>query len=135
MTRILQLTCLSFLASVLSFAANMSGWLVDSKCYTSMEFNRSEPPSYTNSDGNLPIRYCSPAKKSKAFAIVRQDDGLAFKFDPAGNEKAMDLGVNASSKFVYFVNVTGETHKNTFYVQHVSISNRFSRSGKVAPGL
>ena len=133
MTRILRLTCLSCLVSMLGFAGNLSGWLVDSKCFASLSSFRGEPES--SWDANSAIRYCSPEKKTHSFAVVRQDDGSPFSFDPAGNEKVLELRVNADNKFVYLVNVAGQTGRHMVYVRAISISKRFCRSGKGAPGL
>jgi hypothetical protein len=132
-TRILRLAYLICFASMLSFAANLSGWLVNSKCYASMESNRSEP-SFVNWDQNLVIRYCSPNKNTRSFAVVGQN-GLSYKFDAVGNEKAIDLGLNSSNKLAYVANVTGSISQNTVNVRSVSISARISRHGKHAPGL
>src|SRR5580704_16354074 len=133
MSRTLRLTCLSCLVSMLGFAGNLSGWLVDSKCFASLSSFRGEPES--SWDANSAIRYCSPEKKTHSFAVVRQDDGSPFSFDPGGNEKALDLRVSADNKFVYLVNVAGQTDRHMVYVRAISISKRFCRSGKGAPGL
>jgi hypothetical protein len=133
MPRILRLTCLSWLVSMLGFAGGLSGWLVDSNCFASLSSFRGTPES--SWDANSAIRYCSPEKKTHSFAVVRQDDGSPFNFDPAGNEKALDLRVNAANKFGYLVNVTGQTDRHMVYVRAISISKRFCRSGKGAPGL
>ena len=133
MSPTLRLTCLSCLVSMLGFAGNLSGWLVDSKCFASLSsFRGEQEPSW---DANSAIRYCSPEKQTHSFAVVRQDDGSPFRFDPAGNEKALDLRVNADNKLVYLVNVAGQTDRHTVYVRAISISKRFCRSGKGAPGL
>ena len=134
MTLVLRLACLWCLAS-LSFAMNISGWLVSSKCFASVEGNRGDIPSYVNWDLNGAIRYCSPNKKTKSFTVVEQNDGLPFKFDAAGNEKALALGLNASKEFAYMVKVEGLTSRNTLAVQTISIVRRVNRQGKGAPGL
>ena len=142
MKLILRFAFLSCVISTLCFAESLSGWLVNSKCFSSIERNRGDVPSYVNWDVNGAIRYCSPTKKTKSFAIVSQNDGLPFKFDAAGNEKAIDLGVNASRKFGYLVRVEGITRRkegvisrNTVTVQAIAILRRVNRSGKGAPGL
>ena len=133
MSRTLRLTCLSCLVSMLGFAGNLSGWLVDSKCFASLSSFSGTPES--SWDANSAVRYCSPEKKTHSFAVVRQDDGSPFSFDPAGNEKVLELRVNADNKFVYLVNVAGQTDRHMVYVRAMSISKRFCRSGKGAPGL
>lgn len=129
----LRLACLSCLASMLGFAGNLSGWLVDSHCFTSLENNRNA--GETQWDGNLAIRYCSPRTKTRSFAVVQSETGSSFHFDPVGNEKAMDLHLNASSKFAYFAKLAGDTHRNKVNVHGISISKRVLRDGKGAPGL
>ena len=142
MKLIVRFTCLSFLISTLSFAETLSGWLVNSKCFSSIERNRGDIPSYVNWDLNGAIRYCSPNKHTKSFAVVRQNDGLPFRFDAAGNEKAIGLGVNAGKKFAYLVKVDGATSRregvisrSTVTVQAIAILRRVKRDGKDAPGL
>jgi len=130
---VLRTVCLSCLASVLGLAGTTSGWLVDSKCYASMLDNRNaEQVSW---DGNLAIRYCTPDKKTKSFAFVRWNDGSHFTFNSAGNEKTIGLHLTADKKFVYRVNVSGETWKNTIKVDWISIAARINRDGPGSPGL
>jgi hypothetical protein len=133
MTIILRTVFLSCLASVLGLAGTISGWLVDSKCYASMLDNRNA--GEVSWDGNLAIRYCTPDKKTKSFAVVRWDDGSNFNFNPAGNEKAAELPLSADKKFVYRVNITGETRRNTVEAGAISIAARIRRNGPGSPGL
>jgi hypothetical protein len=133
MTIILRIVFLSSLASVLGLAGTISGWLVDSKCYASMLDNRNA--GEVSWDGNMAIRYCAPDKKTKSFAVVRWDDGSNFNFNPAGNEKAAGLPLAPDKKFVYRVNVTGETRRNTVEVNAISIAAKISRGGPGSPGL
>ena len=72
MTLILRFACLSCLISTLSFAESLSGWLVNSECFSSLEGNRGDVPSYVNWDENRAIRYCSPTQKTKSFASCRK---------------------------------------------------------------
>jgi len=133
MTVILRIACLSCLASVLGFAGTTSGWLVDAKCYASMLDNQNE--TEVSWDGNLAIRYCTPDKKTKSFAVVRWDDGSNFNFDPVGNEKAAGLPLSADKKFVYRVNITGEMRRNKVEVDAIAIAARIKRDGRGSPGL
>jgi hypothetical protein len=141
MTLILRFACLLCLISTLSSAESLSGWLVNSKCFSSMERNRGDVPSYVNWDENGAIRYCSPTKKTRSFAIVRQKDGLPFQFDASGNEKAIDLGL-IGKKFAYLVKVEGVTRRrdrivtrSTIAVQTIAVLRRVNSHGKEAPGL
>jgi hypothetical protein len=61
-----------FLVSLLGFAGNLSGWLVDPNCFASLSSFRSTPES--SWDVNSAIRYCSAEKKTHSFAVVQQDD-------------------------------------------------------------
>ena len=133
MTVILRTVCFSCLASVLGLAGTTSGWLVDSKCYASMLDNRNA--AEVSWDGNLAIRFCTQDKKTKSFAVVRWDDGSHFNFNPVGNEKAAALPLSGDKKFVYRVNVTGETRRNTVQVDAISIAVRINRDGPGSPGL
>jgi hypothetical protein len=86
-------------------------------------------------DGHLAIRYCLPDKKTKPFAVVRWDDGSNLTFNPAGNEKAAELPLSADKRFVYRVNVTGETRRNTVELGSISIAARKNRDGPGSAGL
>ena len=133
MTPILRLACLFCLVSTLGVAGNLSGWLVDSKCYARLwNFRGTTEASW---DVNSAIRYCSPEKRTHSFAVIRQDDGSPFSFDPAGNEKAIDLKLSASDESLYLVNVTGASIRNSVNVATMSVIKRAHRDGKGAPGL
>jgi hypothetical protein len=133
MTQMIRFFFLFGTASILSFAANVSGWLVNSQCFARLENNQRQPKSFVDWDRNLAIRYCSPNKHSTSFAVVG-DDGRNFRFDLHGNEKALDLHVNADNTSMYFVNAIGQIDRHTIDVLNLTISKRFPRSGKGAPG-
>ena len=113
-------------------AGDWSGWLVSAKCFASMETNTNE--AMASWDENLMIRYCTPDKDTKSFAIVRED-GTPFRFDSAGNEKAAQLPLSLGKHFVYFVKVASERLRNTVKVQRISIVAQVPRNGPGAPGL
>jgi hypothetical protein len=129
---IARAACLSCFASMLCLAGDWSGWLVSSKCFASMDSNRSDTEK--SWDGNLVVRYCTPDKDTKSFAVVRQD-GSPFNFDSAGNEKAATLPLSLGKHFVYFVKVATEKVGNAFKVQRISIVATIPRDGRGAPGL
>jgi len=129
---IVRALCLSCFASTLCLAGDWSGWLVSAKCFASMDNNRNDTEK--SWDGNLVIRYCTPDKDTKSFAVVRED-GLPFTFDSAGNEKAAQLPLSLGKHFVYFVKVASERLRNTVKVQRISIVARAPRNGPGAPGL
>ncbi len=120
-TFIVRFASLLCLSSALSFAANWSGTLVDSKCYAAEErnVNPTDTEPYADRDRNLEIRYCSPNGKTKSFAVV-QPDGASLKFDSAGNVKAADLVQKTGKRPRLYVAVTGELNKNTIQVESIS---------------
>ena len=129
---IVRAACLSCFASMLCLAGNWSGWLVSARCYTSMDNNRNE--NRVSWDQNLAIRYCTPDKDTRSFAVVPQD-GSPVNFDSAGNEKAAELPLSLGKHFVYFVKVASEKVGKTVKVQRISIVARIPRDGRGAPGL
>lgn len=70
-------------------------------------------------DRNSEIRYCSPTRKTKLFAIVNLQ-GERLKFDDAGNAKAADLVRNNNRKQVLAVTVSGEMAGKAIQVQSIS---------------
>jgi hypothetical protein len=129
---IVRAACLSCFASMLCLAGNWSGWLVSAKCFTSMDHNRNDIER--SWDGNLVVRYCTPDKDTKSFAVVQQD-GSPFHLDSAGNEKAAGLPLSLGKHFVYFVRVATERVGNAVKVQRISIVATIPRDGPGAPGL
>ena len=125
-TRFLRLACLCGLASLPSFAGSWSGWLVDSKCYVSLETNRNDMPSYVNWDVSGAIRYCSPYSKTKSLAIVQQDQSF-FKLDSAGNKRVRELLSNTSHKSLYLATVKGNLSAHVIGVQDISIAKQPGR--------
>ena len=85
---IARAACLCCFASMLCLAGDWSGWLVSAKCFASMDANRNDIER--SWDGNFVVRYCTPDKDTKSFAVMRQDDS-PIAFDSAGNEKAAEL--------------------------------------------
>jgi len=85
--------------------------LVDSKCDDNEERNVNPTDTETCVDGDKDpaIRYYSPRAKTKSFAVV-QHDGLDFKLDSIGNEKAIEL-VRIDSRQEIFVLGRGNRRK------------------------
>jgi hypothetical protein len=112
-----------YLSTALSFGGAWSGALVDSKCYDALErnVNPTDTLTYVDRDGNREIRYCSPNAKTKSFAVV-PSDGPSFKFDSAGNAKAIELVRKTGKKSLHAVAVTGEMKNNTIQVDSISIA-------------
>lgn len=116
--RVAALFCWS---AVLSFAGSWSGNLVDSKCYANEERNVNPTDTLTSvdRDGNLEIRYCSPNKKTKSFALV-QPDGQSFIFDTVGNAKAAELVRKIGKKSPLGVVIRGEMAGKMIQVASIS---------------
>jgi hypothetical protein len=122
-SRLVAVLCLVCLASSLSFAANWSGFLVDSRCYDSEEsnVNPTDTQLYVDRDRGFEIRYCSPRPKTKTFEVVLSD-GTRFRLDSGGNAKAVNLVRNLGKKSTVAVNVTGEMRGNTVQVSSISLA-------------
>lgn len=121
----LRIAYLFCLLSLPGFAGSWSGWLVDSKCYRSIETNRGDIPSYVNWDVSGAIRYCSPNHKTMSFAIVQQDQSY-FKLDPRGSLRAAELLTNSPHKALYLGTVRGNLNRHVITVEAISVA-RWSR--------
>jgi hypothetical protein len=117
----MQLAALLLLASIASFATgSWSGYLVDAKCYETARGNVG--PGYTstsNRDMDLDIKLCPPKEKTKSFALVRFDWNM-FKFDAAGNTKAVEFLHNTTSQKAYVVTITGDIARNVIKVDSIT---------------
>ena len=129
---IARAACLCCFASMLCLAGDWSGWLVSAKCFASMDANRNDIER--SWDGNFVVRYCTPDKDTKSFAVMRQDDS-PIAFDSAGNEKAAELPLSLGKHFVYFVKVSTEQLRNAIKIKRITIVARIPRDGPGAPGL
>lgn len=116
--RVAALCCLS---AASGFAGTWTGYLVNSKCFASLErnVNPDDTQGYVDHDRNWEIRYCSPNAKTKLFAVVEQD-GTAFNLDAPGDAKAIDLLRKTGKKRYFGVLVTGERNKDTVKVDSIS---------------
>ena len=119
----LRLACLSCILSVPGLTATWSGWLVNSRCYSSLDSNRSDVPSFVNWDQMGAIRYCSPNHKTKSFAIVGQS-GVSMRLDPIGNEKAIGLLRNVENTSLFTAEISGDAIRHTINVHSLSIVRR-----------
>jgi hypothetical protein len=110
-----------FFAATPIFAQTWSGFLVDSKCYESMERNTDpwDTSTYVDRDKDWEIRFCSPSEKTKSFILV-DHDGIDFRLDPAGNAKAAELLQKANKKISLEVVVTGEMSKEMIRVNSIT---------------
>ena len=121
-TRLVLITSVLCSVPALLPAASWSGFLVDSKCYAAMERNVNPFASspFVDRDRGEEIQYCSPNAKTMQFTFVRRD-GLSFKLDDAGNQKAVELVRSAGKKSPIEVTVTGEESGHTVKVDTLSI--------------
>ncbi len=117
----IRLAALFCWSAVLSIAGSWSGNLVDSKCYANEERNVNPTDTLTSvdRDGNLEIRYCSPNKKTKSFALV-QPDGQSFNLDMAGNAKAAELVRKTGKRSPFDVAISGELVGKVIQVASIS---------------
>ena len=123
MKQVLRMAYFCCMAALPGLAGSWSGsgWLVDSKCYANMLSNRSEPDSYVNWDISFALRYCSPNYRTKAFAIVQEDQAF-IKLNPGGNQRVIELLMNDRRKALYFCNIRGSLFKHVVTVEDISIT-------------
>lgn len=117
-----RLAVVGLLASLLSWAGDWSGALVDSKCWDSEESNVNPHDSLTNVDRDrgMEVRFCSPNTETTVFAIV-DHDGQSSKLDAAGNSKAAELVRATGKKPHYIVHVTGTMNKKRLQVDSIAL--------------
>jgi hypothetical protein len=117
-TRLPALLCL---ASALGLAETWTGFLVNSRCYESLESNHNpnDTETYVNRDRGAEVRYCAPNVKTKSFAVVGQD-GQTVKFDASGNVKAAELVRQTGKKTFWPVKVTGQLQQGKVIVDSIS---------------
>lgn len=112
------------LASGLGFG-QISGFLVDAKCFDAMERNVNPTDTMTSvdRDRNFEIRYCSPNAKSMTFTLVDQDS-LSYKLDADGNTKAGELvrKIGKRKKKYLEVDITGEVVGYTIKVDSIDLA-------------
>ena len=117
----MPLAGLIFLVSAASFAAkSWSGYLVDSSCYESL-FNNAKGSSTVNRNMLRDTKRCTPSAKTKSFGVVAQDWKI-FKFDPAGNGKALEFIHSTPKQDVYRVSVAGDIDSNILKVDSISLA-------------
>lgn len=117
----IPLALLFSLSAATAFAETWSGMLVDSKCYAAevRNVNPTDTETAVDRDKGSEIRYCTPKRKTKSFAVVKPD-GRALRFDSVGDAKASAYVQAAGKQRLYEVAVTGE--RNGKRIQVVSIS-------------
>ena len=109
------------LSAAAAFAETWSGMLVDSKCYAAEErnVNPTDTETAVDTDKGYEIRYCTPRRKTKSFAVVKPD-GRALPFDSAGDAKASAYVQAVGKQPLYKVAVTGERNGKRIQVGSIA---------------
>ena len=125
MKRGLFLLILLCLLCVPVFADTWTGYLVDAKCYASLERNRSpfDTNIDTDRDRGSEVYFCRPTPKTKTFTIVDYD-GQSVDLDASGNAKAADLVRQAPAKSVIAVTIAGQKHGKIVSVDSITKKNK-----------
>jgi len=119
----MRLFSLLMLLSSLSFAGTWSGYLVDSRCYTSLQNNVSADTTTVSRDMRFGLQLCGATHKTKRFAIVL-NDWTVLKLDTAGNERAAAIVRNHSKgSALYCITVGGTRVKNTIVAGPVVLAS------------
>jgi hypothetical protein len=103
-----------------TFAASLSGALVDANCYAIAQQNFSHGHPGSNNTKRA-VRSCSPNEKTKSFSVVPQN-GMTFNLDSNGNEKARELVLKGGKKSLFMVTITGDITQDTLKVDTISIA-------------
>jgi hypothetical protein len=121
MSLVIRLAAILAVAASAGLAETWSGPLVDSKCYGAEQrnVNPTDTQAYADSDIGYEIRYCSPSRKTKFFAIVGEY-GDRLKFDASGNAKAAALVQNLRKPHQIEVAVSGEMSGKAIRVDSIS---------------
>ena len=119
----MRLATLLICLSSLGFAGTWSGFLVDSRCYTSM-WNNAGPdvPSVARDMDSL-LRQCAARPDTKRFAIV-QNDWRPLRLDAAGNERAAAVVRPVWNRSaLYCVTVAGVRKRNMIFAGPVKLAS------------
>jgi hypothetical protein len=108
----MRLLSLLICLSAWGFAGTWSGFLVNSRCYASVQNNVSADTTTVSRDMSLGLRECSATPKTERFSIVLSDWSV-LKLDTAGNASAAAIvRRNPKRSALYCVTVAGVRHKN-----------------------
>jgi len=116
-----QWIALLSLAPALALAETWSGFLVDSRCFASLEWNANptDTEGSVDRDRRSEVRYCAPNRKTKIFAVV-EEDGETLQLDPAGNARILEFVSKTGKRRFFHVEITGEKAKKTVQVESIS---------------
>lgn len=121
MKAIIFLFALISTSGEVALAQGWPGYLVDGKCFESLERNKSpfDTQTFVNRDVGREIRYCHPRAKTTSFMFIQQN-GNRFRLDSAGNVKAAELVRADAAKAANLVSVTGTKTGQTIQVTSIS---------------
>jgi hypothetical protein len=102
----MRFAALLLFLSTAGFAGTWSGFLVDSRCWTSRQNNVTVESTTVARAMNADVRFCSPTHHTKRFAVVLYD-WRKLRFDPTGNARAAQVVANAPERSSYDVIVQG----------------------------
>lgn len=102
----MRLAALFFFLTTAGLASTWSGFLVDSRCWTSRQNNVTIEATTVARAMNADVRFCSPTRDTKRFAVVLHD-WRKFRFDPTGNVRAAQVVAKSPSGSSYNVTVKG----------------------------
>ena len=124
MTSTLLVVVFASLAGSPAFAAEWSGYLVNSKCYQIEQENKNPTDTMTDVDRDkgLQVQLCTPNDKTKSFAIVQRNGGATLKLDSVGDAKAAELVKKFGRKSFFGVDITGERSRNTVKVASIAVT-------------
>jgi hypothetical protein len=119
----MRLAGLLFCLSSLGFAGTWSGFLVDSRCYTSMWNNTGPDVPNVARDMDSLLQQCAARPETTRFAIV-QNDWRPLRLDAAGNERAAAIVRHVWKRSaLYCVTVAGSRRRNEIFAGPVSLAS------------
>lgn len=115
----MRLAALLFCISVVGLANSWSGFLVDSRCWESIQNNVSSDTTTVSRDMDGAVRYCSPRAHTARFTIVL-NDWTGLTLDTDGSMEAAELVQHGRVGCVTYVHVTGTVSQRTMRVNSIS---------------
>jgi hypothetical protein len=115
----MRLASLLLCVSTVGFASTWSGFLVDSRCYTTEQANVSQDAPLGSRDMSRQIRTCTAKSGTRHFGVVPAD-WKGLRFDGKGNSQAARLVQKRRKGTVMKVTVAGVRQGNTIKVASVS---------------
>ena len=97
---------LSFFLITAGLASTWSGFLVDSRCWTSRQDNVTMEATTVARATNADVSFCSPTRDTKRFTVVVHD-WRKLRLDPTGNVRAAQVIAKAAEGSSYSATVQG----------------------------